>query len=80
MTPTEALAAWEAADARKVAAKQEQYAADAAWVAAAKVLADAIETALRDNGTRPVMIGGKLVEVEWDAGWMVKVQTPPVLS
>jgi hypothetical protein len=80
MTPTGALAAWEAANARKEAAKQEQYLADAAWVEASKVLAEVIDAATPGNTRGPVIIAGKVVEVEWDGYWRVSVQTPPVLS
>lgn len=82
LTPAQALAAWEAADARKAAAKQEQYDADAAWVKAAADLGTLIDDATPEQTRRPtVVIAGKVVTVEWDGDyWTVSVQTPPVLG
>lgn len=80
MTPAEALAAFEAADKRKEAAKTEQLAADAAWVDAAAALAGAIQTALPEEHNPTVLIAGKVVSVEFDGYWTVNVQTPPVLG
>jgi hypothetical protein len=81
LDPKRALAAWEAADARKRAARAEVEAADHAWVTAAKVLAEAIEYATDGTHNRePVLIAGKVVTVKWDDYWTVKVQTPPVLG
>lgn len=81
MTPSEALAAYEAADARLKAAKAELAAAEGGWVGAAKSLSEAIEAALPDRGRPAVMIGGKLVLAHWDGDyWIVTVETPAVLG
>ena len=80
-TPAEALANYEAANLRKAAAKREQEAADAAWVAAAEALHEAVESVLGDGIHHyPVLIGGKLVDIEWDELWSVSVRTPPVVG
>ena len=79
-TPADALAAWEAADRRKAAAKQEQQDSDAAWVQAAQRLAEVIDMATGGRGGCPVMIGHKVVEIEWDEYWQVTVRTPEVIG
>lgn len=68
MTPTEAVTAWEAANARVLAAKQELEAAEVSRRDAAVQLAEAIEAALPSRGIRRLLIGTRLVWIDWDRG------------
>lgn len=79
-TPAGALAAWESANRRRKAAEQEQIDADTAWIQAAKQLAEVIDTATGGRGGQPVMIRGKVVEIEFDDYWKVTVRTPEVIG
>lgn len=80
-TPAEALANYEAANARRIAAAAEVVAADSAWKAATEDLHEAVESVLGDGVHHyPVLIAGKLVDIEWDELWSVSVRTPPIVG